>query len=337
VLVGARGSGVEEAARCFAAAIVAPDGDPRAADLALRGAHPDVVEIDPPANQIRLADAQQLIDEAFRSPVEGARKVIVVFDAERLNDQAANKLLKTLEEPPPTAVIVLVTAGADQLLATIRSRCQRVDFAFLTHRAVVDALAAAGVGPERAELLARLAGGRIDRARALDARLAPVREAFVDATATLDGTGGAVARQSERLQESVRAAVADLEAAQAAETEALAAELDAAGYPERTRRAQLRRLDEHHKRVHRHARAEALIEGITALESVYRDTLADGVGALNADRARVVVAARDATAALDACRAARQALIEHNPNEGLMLERLLWHLPPPARAASRRK
>jgi DNA polymerase-3 subunit delta' len=334
LLVGSRGSGVEEAARCFAAAVVAPDGDERAIDLALRGAHPDIVEIDPATNQIRVEDAQQIIDEAYRSPIEGARKVIILYDAERLrfNDRAANKLLKTLEEPPATALIVLVTAGPDQLLATIRSRCQRVDFAFLNHDSVVTALVADGRDRERAELLARLAGGRLDRARALDGRLAPVREAFVAATAGLDGTGGAVISQSEFLQESVKAAVADLEAAHTEETADLEAALEAAGYPDRTRRAQLRRLEEHHKRVHRHARTEALIEGITALETVYRDALAGvAVPALNADRAPLTLDARACGRALDACREARQALIEHNPNESLMLERLLLHLPAPSR------
>ena len=105
LLVGPRGSGVEEAARCFAAAVVAPDGNDRAWDLALRGVHPDIVEIDPPATQIRVEDAQQIIDEASRSPIEGERKVVVLFDAERLrlNEAAANKLLKTLEEPPAAA------------------------------------------------------------------------------------------------------------------------------------------------------------------------------------------------------------------------------------------
>ena len=79
--------------------------------------------------------------------------------------------------------------------------------------------------------------------------------------------------------------------------------------------------------MHRHARTEALVEGITALESVYRDALADGAAPLNADRDRLRVDPSAAVGALDACRAARQALIEHNPNEGLMLERLLLHLP----------
>ena len=330
LLVGPRGSGIEEAARCFAAAVVAPDGDDRAWDLVLRGVHPDVVEIDPPATQIRVEDAQTIVDEAYRSPIEGARKVIVLFDAERMrmNDAAANKLLKTLEEPPPSAMIVLVTSGADQLLPTIRSRCQRVDFAFLGTAAVASALESGGVAPERAELLARLAGGRLDRARALDGRLGPVRDAFVGLTAAIDGTGGAVATQAELVQAALQEALTGLEAAQASEVEQLAAELEAAGYPERTQRAQLRRLEERHKRAHRRSRIDALLEGITALETVYRDAMAGpGSPRLNLDREVLHLDPRAAAVALDACRAARHAIAEHNPNETLLVERLLLHLP----------
>ena len=172
LLVGPRGSGVEEAARCFAAALITTDtssteDDERSWDLVLRGVHPDVVEIDPPATQIRIEDAQAVVEEVSRSPIEGERKVVMLFDAERLrlNEAAANKLLKTLEEPPPRAVIILVTSGADQLLPTIRSRCQRVDFAYLGADAVAAALITDGIPADRADLLARLAGGRIDRAR----------------------------------------------------------------------------------------------------------------------------------------------------------------------------
>jgi DNA polymerase-3 subunit delta' len=329
LLVGPRGSGIEEAARCFAAALISADDDSRAWDLALRGVHPDVVEIDPPANQIRVDDAHTIVDEVYRSPLEGARKVILVFDAERMNEAAANKLLKTLEEPPASAVLVLVTAGADQLLPTIRSRCQRVDFAFLATDSVAAALVAGGVDAERARVLARLSGGRIDRARALDGRLATVREAFVDTAALLDGSGASVATRAEAVQEALHTALADLEAAQAEETEQLAADLEAAGYPERTQRAQLKRLEERHKRSHRHARTEALIEGITAMETMYRDALVGpATEQLNGDRPRLVIDARAAARALDACRAARHALVEHNPQEQLLLERLFLHLPP---------
>jgi len=328
LLVGPRGSGIEEAARCFAAALVAPDDDARAWDLTLRGVHPDVVEIDPPANQIRVEDAQTIVDEVFRSPIEGPRKVILVFDAERMNEPAANKLLKTLEEPPASAFLVLVTAGADQLLATIRSRCQRVDFAFLGTGVVVDTLVTAGATPDRAALLAGLAGGRLDRARALDGRLAPVRDAFVAATEQVDGSGAAVALHAERVQAAVAGALADLETVQAEELAAAEAELEAAGYPERTRRAQLRRIDDRHKRAHRRERNDAVLEGIAALETVYRDVIA-GPGAvmLNIDRPILAVEPRAAAAALEACRAARQALAEYNPNEALLVERLLLHLP----------
>ena len=75
LLVGPRGSGVEEAARCFAAAVVAPDGDERAWDLVLRGVHPDVVEIDPPANQIRIggraADHRRGVAQPDRGRAQG--------------------------------------------------------------------------------------------------------------------------------------------------------------------------------------------------------------------------------------------------------------------------
>jgi DNA polymerase-3 subunit delta' len=331
LLVGPRGSGVEEAARCFAASLIAADDDERAWDLVLRGVHPDVVEVDPPATQIRVEDAQTIVDEVSRSPIEGERKVVVLFDAERLrlNEAAANKLLKTLEEPPPRAVIVLVTSGADQLLPTIRSRCQRVDFAYLGAGSVSAALIADGVGEERAALLAGLAGGRLDRARALDGRLGPVRDAFVAVAHGADGTGGTVARHAELVQDAIQEALSELEATQAEEMERLAGELEAACYPERTRRAQLRRLEERHKRAHRRARTDALLEGITALETVYRDVLAGpDAEVLNRDHDVLAVTPRTAAAALDACRAARQAIAEFNPNESLLVERLFLHLPP---------
>jgi DNA polymerase-3 subunit delta' len=338
LLVGPRGSGVEEAARCFAASLVTDD-DERTWDLVLRGVHPDVVEVDPPNVQIRIEDAQTILDEVSRSPVEGERKVVILYDAERLrlNEAAANKLLKTLEEPPPRAVIVLVTSGADQLLPTIRSRCQRVDFAYLGADSVAAALVADGVPAERAAQLARLAGGRLDRARALGGRLGPVREAFVAAASGADGTGSAAARHVELVQASMQEALTDLEVAQAAETERLAGELEAAGYPERTRRAQLRRLDENHKRAHRRARIDTLLEGITALETVYRDALAGpGSEPLNVDHELLALDARAAAGALAVCREARQAIAEFNPNETLLVERLFLHLPPAGGPPSRR-
>src|SRR5882762_10053481 len=147
LLVGPRGSGIEDAARCFAAALVSSDPDERSWDLVLRSVHPDVIEVDPRATQIRMEDAQGIIDEVYRSPIEGPRKAAVVWDVDRLNDAAANKLLKTLEEPPAAAVLVLVTATAGGVLPTVRSRCQRVDFVPLPESVVEAALLGDGVEP----------------------------------------------------------------------------------------------------------------------------------------------------------------------------------------------
>jgi hypothetical protein len=122
--------------------------------------------------------------------------------------------------------------------------------------------------------------------------------------------------------------VAELEDAHQREAEELAAELDSAGYPERTAGVLKKRLVERQRREHRRARIDALLEGITALETVYRDALAGpDAPALNADRPALLLGGRSCDTALAACRDARQALGEFNPNEGLLLEHLLLQLP----------
>ncbi|MCJ7437086.1 MAG: hypothetical protein MUP97_04915 [Acidimicrobiia bacterium] len=330
LLVGPRGSGAEDAARCFAATLVAPD-DPRVWDLVQRGDHPDVFEFDPTGNQILLEDARELIREAHASPIELEHKVVVLFGADRLRDEAANALLKTLEEPPARTTVILVAERADRLLATIRSRCQRVDLDSIDEATVGAALALDGTLPDdRLVLVARLSGGRLDRARLLAGRFGPLRDAFLDAVDSLDGTGAAVEGAVEMLLDVVAGTVVALEQRQAEELERLDADLEAAGYPSRVVGARRRVLIERHKREHRRARSDAWIEGFTAIESIYRDALAGpGARALNLDRAAPPVHARGAVAALDASRTARAGLIEFNANETLTLERLLLHLPAP--------
>jgi len=328
LLVGPRGSGVEDAARCFAATLIAPE-DPRVWDLVQRGDHPDVVEIDPTGNQVLVADARELIREAHASPIELEHKVVVLLGADRLNDTAANALLKTLEEPPARTTVVLVAERADRLLGTIRSRCQRIDLDSLDEATVSAALALDTTLPgDRRALVARLSGGRLDRARLLAGRLGPLRDAFLDALDSLDGTGAAVERAVEMLLDVVAGTVGALEARHGEELERLDADLEAAGYPSRVVGARRRVLIERHKREHRRARSDAWIEGITAIESIYRDALAGPAApSLNLDRTPPRVHARSAVAALDACRTARAGLIEFNANETLTLERLLLHLP----------
>ncbi len=330
LLIGPRGSGVEDAARSFAATLIA-HGDERVGDLVGRGAHPDVVEIDPSGNQVVIADARALVREAHASPVECEHKVVILSGADRLNDTAANALLKTLEEPPARTTIVLLAERVDRLPATIRSRCQRVDFSPLaeaTVRAALEGPTVPRIPGDRADLVARLAGGRMDRALALADRLGPVRDAFVDAAEALDGTGAAAARAAVMLADVVAQSVTDLEERHQADLERVESELAAAGYPSRVVAARRRAVADRQKREHRRARTDAWIEGFTAVESLFRDALAGPAAPRrNLDRPPPEVHPRAAVTALEACRSARRGLVEFNANEMLTVERLLLHLP----------
>ena len=103
-----------------------------------------------------------LIEHASSSPSLGRRRVFVVRDAERMNEQAQNALLKTLEEPPGAACLILVTSSAARLLTTIRSRSQRIAFGLLPADFVRERVAAiANVSPNAAAALAALSDGRL--------------------------------------------------------------------------------------------------------------------------------------------------------------------------------
>ena len=215
LLVGDKGADLLSAARCFAAALVTPDADARTWELVLKGAHPDVVEFEPESTVISVAQARsEIVPEAWASPVEpsSARKVLVVLEAERLQLEAENALLKTFEEPPASTVILLVTSVADDLLDTTRSRCQRIDLATLDESTVAAVLSAEGHDAELAANAARLSGGQLGRARALLGERRELRAAFVDRARSLDGTGAAVAQAAERLGVAVKDAIAAVKA-----------------------------------------------------------------------------------------------------------------------------
>ena len=145
-----------------------------------RGVHPDVHIVEPvETGLIRVDQVRDVIDRAAYRPFEGRRRVVIIDDADALLPQAQNALLKTLEEPTPSSVFILVTSRPDLLLPTVRSRCIRLSFAHLGADEVDDAarsvagrvLSHAATTRDAArrldaakELLARTgAGGAIDR------------------------------------------------------------------------------------------------------------------------------------------------------------------------------
>src|SRR5664279_1475277 len=305
LLVGPRGSGIEIAARCFAALLIGADGDERV----LRGRHPDVVEFRPVATTYSVErDVRDAILPAVHaSPVETERKCVVLLEADRLNPESSNTLLKSIEEPPPRTIIILVAESAAELLDTIRSRCQQIDFGALGTDVLLAELERRGVPEARARLAAALAGGRLDRAVALSGSLAGLRDAFVDVPARVDGTGATTLALATGLSEVVKDTLTGLEADQGVELEELEAEIERRQYAPRTATAMRKRVTDRQKREGRRARVDAVLEGITAIESVYRDAMAEGVAPLNQDRDRITVNPVAAAAALDACREARDA------------------------------
>src|SRR6266576_1965140 len=124
--------------------------------------HADVAMARPYKNIIRVKVMRELEREANFRPFEGAARVFIVEDADTMNDQAANALLKTLEEPPPTSHLILTTSNPTALLATIRSRCQMIRFAPIAADEVEKFLIEQRRLPaEDARLLARTAQGSI--------------------------------------------------------------------------------------------------------------------------------------------------------------------------------
>jgi DNA polymerase-3 subunit delta' len=95
-----------------------------------RGVHPDVLVLEPgDTGLIRVDQVRDVIERAAYRPFEGKRRVAIIDDADALMPQAQNALLKTLEEPPPSSVFVLITTRPDVLLPTVQSRCIRLSFA----------------------------------------------------------------------------------------------------------------------------------------------------------------------------------------------------------------
>ncbi len=312
--------GKRSAARAFAGALL---GDPRRVEA---GTHPDLTIVEPLGEMIRIDRIRELHHDLHMRPFEADRRLYLVFDAHLLNDDAADALLKDLEEPPSYATLVLVADELGSLPETIRSRCQLVPFRRLSERAVLDWLAAhaPGLDEEEARAVARVAAGRLDRARRLvDPAARARREALVAAARSvyLDEAfdpGAATRVVLDAMGEEGRAA---REREQAAIE---GVELPAREADQRVRRAQ------------RGAEREELLAALEELSAWYRDLAVVAAGAeravAHADRLeelRADVARGSAVGAEDAAEAARAAwrvAEELHVNPSLWLEALFVRL-----------
>ena len=320
LLHGPAGVGKRRAALAFAAGLI---GEER---RVLEGNHPDLYVLAPLGEMIRIDEIRELHRDLHMRPYEADRRVYVIESAHLLNEDAADALLKDLEEPPPYAVILLIADELGPLPPTILSRCQLVPFRRLSGRAVRDFLAERAPALDEAErtALARVAGGRLDRAeRLLDPEAAERRgELLRVARGVYADPDFEPADAASTLLESARSRGAAAREQAEAEQERL--ELTA------------RDADQRLRRVERGAEREELLASLEELASWYRDLVVMAAGAeaavVHADRVTELredatpERAVDAEAAAEVVREVWRAMEEFNLAPSLTLEALFIRL-----------
>jgi DNA polymerase III subunit delta' len=338
---GPRGSGKRAAARAFAAEVIAAASadpeDARRRVLLDPSPHPDLVWLAPRGAQHMVEEVRErVIRAAAYRPFEGGKRVFVLEAAEALRDESQNALLKTLEEPPGFAHLILLSSDPEALLETVGSRCQAVDFAPLpvevVERQIADGPKTPLYGaesahrPEELAAAARLAAGDLERARLLLSEEG--RELRADAerciAAAIAGTCASTPWREvlERAQEAGSEVEAD--AREALEEEARAGVKRSA-----------KEITDAAKRAGRRRRTEILELGFELCALWLRDLAAAGHGAeevvYNRDRLeqlRVQAAAVDPASARRGAELVEEVRrgLELNVSEELALEALFFRL-----------
>jgi len=279
VLAGPEGGGKRLAMYAFAAALLCPDGgcgDCRACRLALKDHHANMFVVEPEGRGIPVdAIREKVWHNAHRTAPEPGRKIFLIREADRLTPEAADALLKVLEEPPADAVLLLSSARPDELPPTILSRCHTVTFQPLEESFVVQALVEGGAAPDQALLAARLTGGNIGRARRMTSR--------PDGLAFRDVARGALGLADEGSRGAVAAADLIIKAAsdekdirkkdRKAELEPYKGARGDDSY-----RGEVTRIEARHKRLERRDEHDYLDSVLLAAASLLRDRVLVGVG-----------------------------------------------------------
>jgi DNA polymerase-3 subunit delta' len=290
LFTGPPGSGRSLAARAFAAALLCDRGgcdDCKSCHQVAAGTHADLLLVRPEGLSYGVRQTRDLVLKAAAAPIYGRWRIVIFEDADRATEQAANALLKAIEEPTPRTVWLLCAPYADDLPTTIRSRCRLVTLVTPRTAAVAAVLEREGVAPERARAAALAAQGHIGRARRLatDAEAARRRAEVLRVPDQLGSIGDAL-----------RAAAGLVKAADS-EAAAVTEELDE---PEREelRRAfgegstgkgvatalrgaagALRELEDRQKSRATRLKRDSLDRALLDLAAYYRDVLAVQVGA----------------------------------------------------------
>ncbi len=159
LFVGPPSVGKAALARATARALLGRDE--RSIRLVDAGRHPDLTWIEPEGDSIKVEPIRALLHTLALAPVESRHRVAVIDQSHLISDGGKNAILKTLEEPNPSVVLILISPGVDAVLPTISSRCQILNLRPAPMADVRAALIARGTPHERATFLARLSRGRV--------------------------------------------------------------------------------------------------------------------------------------------------------------------------------
>lgn len=344
LFTGPPGSGRSNAAMAFAAALQCEQdgcGQCQACRTALAGSHADVSITRTEKLSIGVDDMRDLVRRASLAPVGHRWQIMIVEDADRLTEQAANALLKSIEEPTARTVWLLCAPTVEDVLPTVRSRCRLVVLSTPSADDVTKFLVQREDVPEGiASFAARASQGHIGRARALakDESTRNRRREVVSIPTRLTSLGAcmnAAANLHEVTKEEAAAITADLDA-----TEKKGLDLSY-GVVERGRRPKsyapaLKELERGQKLRAKRRHLDVIDRGLMDLVSVYRDAVAVQTGATSAlineeIRGEVIRLARMSTPEqslrrIDAIFAAREQLLEHNAAPLLVLESMMLAL-----------
>jgi DNA polymerase-3 subunit delta' len=290
LFTGPPGSGRSVAARAFAAALLCPYGGcgrcPSCHQVRA-GTHADLLLVRPDGLSYGVRQTRSLVRRAAGAPSGGRWQVVVFEDADRATEQAANALLKAIEEPAPRTVWLLCAPSAEELVTTIRSRCRLVTLRTPPSAAVAEVLARDGVDPERALAAARAAQGHIGRARRLatDPEAARRRDEVLAVPARLTGIGPAFAAAAALVKSAETEAAAITEELDTPEREALRRAFGEGSTGKGVAKAirgsagAMRELEDRQKSRATRLKRDALDRALLDLAAFYRDVLAVQMGA----------------------------------------------------------
>jgi DNA polymerase-3 subunit delta' len=293
LFTGPPGSGRSTAAVAFAAALQCPDGgcgDCHTCRTVLGGTHADVTRVIPEGLTLGVDQVRRLILEASRAPTQGRWQVLIVEDADRLTEAAANALLKAVEEPPERTVFLLCAPSTNpaEISVTIRSRCRVMGLRQPPADAIADLLVARdGLDRREAELYAAAAQGHVGRARRLatDAEARAKRHDVLQIPRRLTGLGACFTAAVELIEAAEAEASGVYTERSAAEKEALETALGKGGTGKgaskaaRGSAAALKELEKRQKTRDTRAQRDSLDRALVDLAAFYRDALAAGFGA----------------------------------------------------------